>query len=133
MIGQTLKKQIHKKTVKQQATEYLKYWQKQLRLLDWKFELEIEDDVAKCSGFAVNHHSVNFQCSRITILNPEKIPDDWTGCPDLEVTLVHEILHTRLIYAFGKKPCDWHGEMAIETIAVCLVANRRGISPEELE
>jgi hypothetical protein len=130
MIGPTLKKNIKPKTVKQQALEYLKYWQKQLRLMDWNFDLEITDDAEE--GFGKNSHRPNFQSSKITLLNPEKIPEHWTGIRDLEVTLVHEILHTRLIYAFGKK-CGWHEEMAVETIAVALVANRRGISPEELE
>jgi hypothetical protein len=120
-------------TVEKQALAYVNYWQKQLRLMDWNFEIAILEDPEQAEGFAINRHSPNYQCSKITILNPEKVPEHWTGCSDLEVTVVHELLHTRLLYAFGKKQCDWHAEMAIETISVALVANRRGISPEELE
>ena len=118
------------KSVKTLANQYLKYWQKQLRLLDWEFKLEISTNPE--DFFGRNIQNPNYQSAIITLLHPDSIPKDWSRIADLEVTLVHELLHTRLMYAIGKR-CDHHGEMAIETIAVALVANKRGIPPEDLE
>jgi hypothetical protein len=71
----------------------------------------------------------------IFVSTPKTIPDDCTGVKDLEVTVVHELLHARLVYVQyhgKKKKKKWPVEVAIEIIAKSLVANRRGISPEEL-
>ena len=116
-----------------EALELLEYWRNQLRLRDWEFEVIIEDSPEKTdNSFAMNGHNLNFQTSKIVILDPEKIPEQWKGCRDFEVTIVHELLHTRFIHSMPKK-CCCHEEMAIETTAKALVANRRGISPEEIE
>jgi hypothetical protein len=120
------------KTTKQLAKEYLNYWKKQLRLLDWKFTIKVVDKIEELSCFGITKQHPTDQSADIEVFDPEKIPEDWRGIRDLEVTIVHEILHTRLLYALGKK-CDWHGESAIEIIATALVANRRGVNPEELE
>lgn len=112
---------------------YVKYWQKQLRILDWKIEIEVKDDVTEFDAYAQMKHNRNYQTAVLTVLEPKKIPEDWTGSRDLEVTTVHELIHTRLVYCPSPKEKDNHHlEMAIETLAVALVANRRGISPEEI-
>ena len=73
------------------------------------------------------------QAGVLSVLDPEKIPEEWRGCKDLEVTVVHELLHARLLFCEDRsKSKHWHLEMAIETIAKALVATRRGITPEEL-
>ena len=116
------------KTVK----SHIKYWQKQLRLMDWKISAKIYEDVKDFDMFGRNKINRNYQTSEIELLNPKQIPKDWTGARDLEVTIVHEILHTRFTYCSPKKIDNCHIEMAIETTAMALVANRRGITPEEL-
>lgn len=73
------------------------------------------------------------QFCRIKILDPEKVPKDWYGIRDLEVTIVHELLHARLLYALGVKSANCHAELAIEVIAISLVSNRRGVKIEDLE
>ena len=119
-------------SMKEQVEEYVKYWQKQLRLMDWVMTVEIYEDLEKCGGYGHAEHSKNFQTVKYGILNPDKIPSDWVGTRDLEVTVVHEILHTRLTFLSVFKKENHHMEMGIETIAKALVANRRGITPEEL-
>lgn len=121
-------------TVLEQAQNYIAYWQKQFRMMDWVFTVEIEKDPTKNECFGSMSHNLNNQTASMKILDPDKIPDDWIGTKDLEVTIVHELVHTRFIYAMkprGKKK-NYHQEMAIEVIAKSLVANRRGITPEEL-
>lgn len=95
----------------------------------------MHDNPKEVDYFGRNKHNLNFQECLIEFLIPEKIPDDWWGCRDLEVTLVHELLHTRLMYfsAESKRSNNWHLELAIETIAKALVAARRGIDLEDLK
>lgn len=112
------------------------HWIKHLRLSHWKFEIEVvpwED--GKEPTFAENRMDPNYEASYIRIYDPDTIPKEAKGVRDIEVTLVHELLHTRLVYVASlskKKKKSWAVEMAVETLAQALVANRRGISPEDL-
>lgn len=119
----------------QKLKEDLTYWKKQLRLQNWKFYLRlIKWD--KKTGFAYNSQDPNYETSYITLADPDTIPAEIRGVRDMEVTLVHEMLHTRLIYVAplsNKKKKKWPVEIAVETIAQSLVANRRGIDLEELK
>jgi hypothetical protein len=121
-------------TLKEQAEEIVRYWQKQLRMLDWVFTIEIMDDPKDFDCYGSMAHSLNNQQGFLKLMNPEKIPTEWTGVRDLEVTIVHEMIHTRFIYAISpkKKKKNYHQELAIESTAKALVANKRGITPEEL-
>lgn len=121
--------------LEKEVREIILYWQKVLRLLDWDMQFKVVDDPKDIECFASNRHHKSYQCCKIRVLNPKKIPPEWEGIRDLEVTLVHELLHTRLIYCTPdnkgtKHQC--HEEMAIETLAVALVCLRRGITSEEL-
>jgi hypothetical protein len=111
---------------------HLKYWQKQLRLMDWDISVKIYEDPKEFDMFGRNKINRNYQTSEIELLNPEKVPEDWTGVRDIEVTIVHELLHLRFTFCPPKKSDHYHNEMATETTAKALVANRRGIDPEEL-
>jgi hypothetical protein len=124
---------LTKKQTEKLSWEYIKYWQKQLRLLDWDIRLEVVQNPKDTEDSAAwVKKSQNYQQARITVLDSSKWPEDWTwGSNDLEVTIVHELLHVRLAYVTGKKQ-NCHIEMAVETLAMALVAARRGITLEEL-
>jgi hypothetical protein len=119
-----------------QAKKDLKYWQKQLRLMDWQIDVEMIYNFKDMDGaIALNKHHPSYQIAHIQLLHPDHNPPggDPLVCVDMEVNLVHELLHTRLMYCVEPSDkTDWHLEMSIETIARALVSNRRGISPEEL-
>jgi len=120
-------------SVLSESKAYVKYWQKQLRLLDWKIKVVVRYDPEEFNGFACMKHNLNFQMNTLEVLDPSLIKEEWAGCRDLEVTIVHELLHTRFIHAIKrKKESDPHEEMAIEVVAQALVAARRGIDIKEL-
>lgn len=125
------------KQLAKEIRELIRYWQRQLWLPNWKFKFRIHTDPKEIKGsFALNEHSPNNEVAFIHLLHPDKIPEDWIGVRDLEVTIVHEMVHTRLIYVAHpskKRVKNWNLEMAVEVIAKALVANRRGIDPEELK
>jgi len=78
----------------------------------------------------------NYEHSHITIFDPLTIPDEMKGVRDIEVTLVHELLHIRFVYVATlskKKKKKWPVELTIEVLAQSLVANRRGIKIADLE
>lgn len=101
--------------------------------MDWDFNVILYDDPKKFEFFGRMKHYRNDQKADLEVLDPKKIPTEWSGVKDLEVTIVHELLHTRLIFCPAPKKGDNHFlEMAIETISKTLVAHRRGITPEEL-
>jgi len=90
----------------------------------------------KDKGFGDNQIDPNNEHSTITLYDPSTIPVEVQGVRDLEVTLVHELLHIRLVYLSpnsNKTKKKWATEIAIETIAQSLVANRRGIKLEALK
>ena len=125
-------KKAKKTNTLQQVKAYTKYWQKQLRMLDWKLTVEVEEDPKKFECFGRMKHDRNNMTATLIVLNPEKIPEDWSGIRDLEVTVVHELVHTRFIFCFTPVRHNYHQEMAIETCAKAMVALRRGIDPEDL-
>jgi hypothetical protein len=125
----------------QQIFEIIAYWQPKLRLDNWKFSFKIHDDVKDIECFALNKQDPNYEIATIEVLDPSKIPESWKGCRDIEVTILHELLHTRLLYVAplpekkkekGKK-ANWQVEMAVETISRAMVAAKRGIEPEDIK
>lgn len=112
----------------------LDYWIPQLRLGSWNISAELLPWEKGC-GFGENAMDPNYDTSHIRIYDPDTIPEDVKGIRDLEVTLVHELLHIRLVHVASlskKRKKKWPVEMAIETIAQSLVANRRGINIKDL-
>lgn len=120
------------RTLEDTVIEYVEYWRDILKLRDWEFTVKIIDDPE--DGFANVQHYPNIQLAKIQVLSPGKIPADWPGCKDVEVSVVHEMLHTRFHHCMRiNKKADAHEEMAIERCAQVMVALRRGITPEELD
>lgn len=115
----------------------LKYWQKILRLQDWNITMKFVDE-PRCGYFGKGRNNSTYQSSSIEILKPEHIDPEWSGCRDLEVTLVHELLHIRFLYASKGEQNASKGEQsdseefAIESTARAMVSLKRGIPLEEL-
>lgn len=128
-MNETRLSQLTRKQTEKLSLEYLKYWQKRLRLQDWDIRIEVDNDIENCSGQVTK--SLDYQWAKILIKDPTKLPEDRYLVEDLEVTIVHELLHIRMAYITGKK-ANHHEEMAIETIAQNLVALKRGIEVEDL-
>jgi hypothetical protein len=66
-------------------------------------------------------------------LDPDFMTEDMTAVRDLEVAVVHELLHLRFFYCHphsGK--FNPHIEQAIETTAIAMVAAKRGVSIKEI-
>ena len=115
-----------------QVQTYILYWQPILRLKDWNFVIKnIHSDPTVFDMFARINSNRNNQVATLELLDPEKIPEEWIGCRDLEVTVVHEMLHTRLAHVHTGKSTH-HEEFAIETLSKALVSLKRGVTPEEL-
>jgi hypothetical protein len=112
------------------------YWRRQLRITNWKFEIQVLPYKEGEAAFGQNEMDPNFEKAYITLRDPATMPKEVKGVRDIEVTLVHELLHTRLLYVAPiskKKKKKWMTEMCVETISQALVANRRGIDVEELK
>jgi hypothetical protein len=72
----------------------------------------------------------------IEFLHPECMEEDGrTAVKDIEVTVVHELLHLRFFYCLPNHEKDEflpHVEQAIETTAIAMVAAKRGVSIKEI-
>ncbi len=109
-------------TVEELRTTYLPKWQRILRLQDWNIQIEIkrerEMDIANAGG--CNNWHIQSRHSTIHILDTA----DWPTDPehpvqDMELTLVHELLHLHLAeWRENTKP---FGEQAIHAIAQALI------------
>ena len=117
----------------------LAYWQRQLRLdnmdikLRWMVDREDEDALAKNFPQNNNHNAL------IALRNPNDIPKMWLKdfSSDMEVNLVHELLHIR-DYGWAHSnhfdhlftnddTLQRHHEMSIDAVAEALVRARRGM------
>ena len=61
--------------------------------------------------------------------------DGRTAVKDIEVTVVHELLHLRFFYCMAKHENGEfmpHEEQSIETTAIAMVAAKRGVSIKEI-
>ena len=82
-----------------------RYWQEKLGLSHWRIavrfarkeELKGEgDDMEFYQG--QNHFDVRLECALIKICDPQDYPTDTPFKQDVEVTLVHELLHISVDY-----------------------------------
>ena len=118
--------------LEKKVSGYVKYWAKQLRIQDWVISIKEHTDPEEFHGFASIKHHFNSQTALLEYLDPQYIPEDWTGVRDLEVSVVHELLHTRFIWCIPTKKINHFEEQAIEQTAQVLVALRRGVKAEDL-
>jgi hypothetical protein len=105
----------------------LRDWQKRLRLEDW----DIKVKYAEIEGYGRCRPQAHHKVAQIEIKSsPPK--DNCGTCEDIEVTLVHELLHVRIDQWL--KPEDQNKyvegtefEAFIEQISQALVAAKRGL------
>jgi hypothetical protein len=114
------------------------YWKKMLRLEDWSVKIAIVDHKENQNFWARVSVKPWFQAAYMEVVNPFTDPDrikpgvDKEHDIDLEVSLVHELLHLR--YEHGtmgvkkKNKGSWYAyESATEITARALVAARHGV------
>lgn len=110
---------------------YIKYWQKSLGLMNWKVYYKFTEDLEVFGRTRITPMTSEI---RIEFAYPENLKEDEIGVKDLEVTVVHELLHVRFHYALNRgRNFHDHIEQSIESTALSLVSSRRGIRPEDLE
>lgn len=68
-------------------------WQKRLRLQDWTVSVEFVGGADIDGSFARTRKSGNCKAAKTLIARPETLELDLLGSHDVEVTLVHELLH----------------------------------------
>lgn len=112
--------------VSAKVSEYVYFWKKQLRLEDWDITFNVPEHDPKGFAFVKSHQC--FQRAHITVRNPALVPPDSQVNNDLEVTVVHELLHLRFAnVSFPADGADDNAfELAIERTAEALVALNRG-------
>lgn len=108
----------------EQAIERCAYWQRVLRLQDWDVAVSMERRHALKRGVA-NAEIDIYRRAKIRLLDPVDIaPDDWAQDQDLEISIVHELLHLAF-HDVGRpkddSPEDVALERAIEATANALV------------
>ena len=80
-----------------QAHEYLGYWQRELRLDHFDFEIKVMHPKEKCGVMADCTEAPMYSIQKIRILNPTDRTDKDRAVfrRDLEVSIVYELLHTK--------------------------------------
>lgn len=113
-------------------SKLVKYWQPRLKLKDWDFSISFADDSEIESklktGFAQTRHSPMSKRAKILVKPTDKISKDTLECTDIEVTVVHEMLHMLLIPIDSFKENDLGQnrlEHIVETLATALVSEKR--------
>lgn len=113
-------------TIEAKLQSDLLFWQDRLRLRDWEIRLTIGHHFGKvgtCRKLS------DYKDAEIQILHPTAICPTWMGNNDLEVTLVHELLHLQgeSLDDFIATSERWkdHQERFIELTAIALVRLRR--------
>ena len=118
-----------------QARERLAYWQKVLRLQDWRIHVEMVDseDIEGNSGQCHVHQRT--KTAVIKLLKPEAFNLTSTfskvfpDCIDPEVTLVHELLHIHFDGLFVEDDKDDiredREEVGLELVASALLRLER--------
>ena len=113
-------------------------WQKRLRLQDWDVLVSYiskEEKEKEEIGCAITEFHSQFKSVKIKVARPEDVAQ-YDICTDIEVTLVHELLHLccdPFDHFFtgeeNKKshPTEFRAmEQMIETVAIALVYAKRG-------
>lgn len=110
--------------VRLQAEEYVEEWLPLLHLQDWQTEVSVKPfDIDCCANV---RYSMEYQSADIEIRNPDMHPPGTFADPDLEYTVVHELLH--LLYCMTPKGDETQNmlhERAIDRTAMLLVDLRR--------
>jgi hypothetical protein len=121
------RKVIEKLSIEEELHLLLKQWQVRLRLQDWAVTLDLSRGLESFGQAATN---AALKEATIVLRDPRTIPEqEWAGCTDTEVTLVHELLHLFTASFDGKlKQLEMMGvENMVELTAQALVAAKRGL------
>lgn len=119
----------------EELRDRLAYWQRELRLQDWRITVAIVDEphefvgppseVANLSG-QIQYGVAAYRHAMIRLLRPDHptlasgAGPQWLAPHDLEQVLVHELLHLYIGDISGRSATSAE-EMAIDTIAWTLV------------
>jgi hypothetical protein len=105
-------------------------WQQRLRMLDWDITLKLIKFNPDDPYVARAVYDPQTELAIIEICDPRQMDNVFTGTPDTEVALVHELLHvkmSRFDMAFKKSnPLTPHLEVMVEEVAQTLVDAKRG-------
>jgi len=127
----------------QQLQRLAREWQARLRLRDWDISVFFADkeETKKAIGpaFGATRPAPGHKIAMVAIKRPEDIEPDVMGCPDIEVTLVHELLHLHgdafdhfFIDKETKRPTEYFAlEAMIELSAIAMVELKRGIPRQQ--
>jgi hypothetical protein len=112
--------------------ELLADWQTRLRLLDWDISCEWATHY-NVEAFGRTKTSLANRTALIDLVPPDQIDDEGI-LNDLEVTLVHELLHVKAADVLENKTCSSHPDLEgplwecfIDQVAQALVAGKRGL------
>lgn len=113
----------------EQIAQCCRIWQGRLLLVDWEVDVKIVRRQELKSG--VGNATIDmYRRARVRLLDPIDFEaDDWPADRDLEVTLVHELMHLLFHDACDPKPdtLEYRAfERAIEATALALVKISRG-------
>jgi len=109
--------------------ELLNKWQKRLGLSDWEIDIGYNDHFDNSKNSAKTIYWENTQNARIRILDPKDRQKSNPVFKDIELDLVHELIHIRLWAIDPNDPDDiLHvcREQAVEWIAKALIKADRG-------
>lgn len=109
-----------------QLTKLCRQWQEKLGLAHWKIGLRIcrAEELKMQNVQATNEISLTTECALISILDSKDYPDTPFE-QDMEVSLVHELLHIPMKYISEPETGSLeyiHTEAFIERLARLLVA-----------
>lgn len=111
-------------------TELCAEWQKRLRLMDWLVTVRYRraDDMPLANKGGCCSWKITLKAAVVDVLDPVDYPADSHFLQDVEVTVVHELLHLHIapFVADDDTPEDIAQEQAIECIAQALVKAKRG-------
>ena len=110
-------------TAAHQLRADLDYWKKSLRLQEWDISLKCDPKLRTYGQTEISPGN------RTVVIYLEVPPSLGNAITDLEVTLVHELLHVRFhfLHVDEKEFGYEEVEAAIELTAQALVANRRSL------
>ena len=115
----------------EQARGRCAYWQKVLCLQDWQVEVSVvREKQMSVEGLAECHWQIKKRWAVVNLRDYVDFDPDWFGSRDMELSLVHELLHMHAA-AFDDYEVDTPKEVALEqaihAISTALVElERRG-------
>ncbi|MCW8128934.1 MAG: hypothetical protein KIS92_00990 [Planctomycetota bacterium] len=128
---------LQKEFAQRDLERLLEYWQRALRLQDWKISVAFTNHGNLKEGdFGEVDWCANHKMARIKLVNHDTLPEalNFIPPPSSEETLVHELLHLHFApYAKREESEGVKLEIAINCIAGALVSERLKRERKEAE